>query len=90
MNKDEIKIIVEEFADSAFLEISESDVGRITKKTFSCIKNYDIESFDDIKEEFDSLKKEEYDYDSWEEFTDELANFVLDIIEEQDDIGDDE
>lgn len=83
MTKEDIKISVEEIAESTFVEIEESSIERIAKRIRSLLLNCKIETSEDVREEFHDISKPVgIDQDIWEDFLDEISNFVLDLADE--------
>lgn len=91
MNKNDIKVLIENIAEDSFCEFSEPSINKITNKLYNLVKNFDGDDPYQIKEDLESINiQEKYTMDSWNDFVDELYNLALDYLDESDDSADNE
>jgi hypothetical protein len=79
MNKEQIKSTVEELAADALIEISSRKLRKLVNLVTELSDDSDI-TLEEIKEDIQVIAGD--DADDWDEFTEELANFILFIDEE--------
>lgn len=79
MNKDEIKSAVESLAEDALIEISSRKLNKLVNLVAELAEDIDV-TLEEIEEDIQVIAGD--DVDDWEEFTKELANYILFIEEE--------
>jgi hypothetical protein len=79
MNKEQIQSSVEELAADALVEISSRKLKKLVNLVTELSEDSDI-TLEEIKEDIQIIAGD--DADEWDEFVEELANFILFIDEE--------
>ena len=59
MNKNDIKVLIENIAEDSFCEFSEPSINKITNKLYNLVKNFDGDDPYQIKEDLESINIQE-------------------------------
>lgn len=79
MNKEEIKTYFETLAQDSNLEISNKIINKFVNLSLELLQD-DVDSIQDVREEFLNIVPDNDNSDEWNDFIDEASTFIMDEI----------